>query len=134
MNKNKQAGMSLYALLIILLVAGFFMLLGFKLVPAYAENMYIRSALKSLAEEHSTELAQMNKGKIRTELSRFYMLNNVRSDGAKALEIDRQKERTLIIVAYEVRVPIIGNVDAVMSFNNVLDSSKPEECCSVDEE
>lgn len=134
MNKRKQAGMSAYVLVLLLAVSGFLLKCAFAVVPLYSENYYIAAALRSLAENHPTDLAKITKAQAKRELSKIYMLNNVRSEGAQALVVDKSKEATLIIVEYEARVPIIGNIDAVLSFKNVLDSSSPDECCSVKEE
>lgn len=133
MNKNKQIGIGGLGLLVVLLIAAFVLTCFFKLGPVYLDNWHIRGALKSMGEKHSTNLQQMSKESIRSELTKFYTINNIRDEAAKALEVKRQKEYTLLIVAYEVRVPMFANIDAVLSFNNVLDSRNPEECCTPSE-
>ena|SRR5688572_11203381 len=134
MNKNKQAGMNSLLLLFILASFGFFLTCFFKVGPLYLDNRFIVSALKDLAEQHPDDLAELSKATIRQELSKFYTINNVRGEAAKALEVDRRQEKTIITVAYETRVPFIANIDVVVKFNNVLDSSQPDECCSASEE
>lgn len=121
-------------LLFILVSFGFFLTCFFKVGPPYLDNRFIVSALKDLAEQHPDDLAQLSKATIRQELSKFYTINNVRGEASKALEVDRRQDKTIITVAYETRVPFIANVDVVVKFNNVLDSSRPDECCSVSEE
>lgn len=131
MNWKKQAGMNSALLMFILVMSGFLLMLAFHLVPPYASNRYVVSALKSLAESHPDDLGTMTKAAIRQELSKFYMVNNVRGDAATALEVTKTQEKTIITIAYEVRKPFTANIDTVVKFENVLDSSKPEECCSV---
>lgn len=133
MNKNSQAGMSSLGLLFVLLIGAFALTCFFKLGPVYLDNWHISGALKSMGEQHATNLHQMSKDNIRSELSKFYTINNIRGEAAKALEVKRQKEYTLVIVAYEVRVPMFANIDVVLSFNNVLDSRNPDECCTPSE-
>lgn len=133
MNNKKQSGMSGLMLLFVLALASFALTCFFKLGPVYLDNWHIRGALKSMGEQHANDLHQLTKTNIRNELSKFYMINNIRGEAAKALEVKRMKDYTLVIVAYEVRVPMFANIDAVLSFNNVLDSRKPEECCSASE-
>lgn len=130
MNKRKEAGMGSLTLLFILLLASFALMCFFKLGPVYLDNLHIRGALKGMGEQHANDLHQLTKSNIRSELSKFYTINNIRGEAAKALEVKRMKDYTLVIVAYEVRVPMFANIDVVLSFNNVLDSRKPEECCS----
>ena len=55
-----QRGMSSLNLMIVLLVAGFFMMCAFKLVPSYAENMYVVDALKALGDG-AKPVAEMSK-------------------------------------------------------------------------
>ncbi len=104
------------------------MLCVFRLTPAYMEDRYIQQALRSLADENA-EIQDMTNGEIRRKLSSFYMVNNIRSQSAKDIKIERKRDQILVKMEYEVRVPIMANVSAVMSFNNVWDSRRPYECC-----
>lgn len=131
MNKNKQAGMNSLLLLFVLASCGFILTCFFKIGPAYMDNRYIVSALKSLAKDHPDDLAQLSKESIRQELSKFYTINNVRGEAAKALDVERRQDKTIITIAYETRIPFLANIDVVVKFNNVLDSSHPDKCCSV---
>lgn len=131
MNYKKQAGMEMMTILIVLVVLFSFLFLASRIVPPYYDNSLIVEALKSVAENHPEDLKEVSKSTIRSELSKFYTVNNVRGDVTNVLEVDRRKEKTIIQIAYEVRVPLVANIDAVIKFDNVLDSSKPDECCSV---
>lgn len=133
MNLKNQSGMGALGLLCILLIASFILTCFFKLGPVYLDNWHISGALKSMGEQHENDLHQLTKSNIRSELSKFYTINNIRGEAAKALEVERRKDYTLVIVAYEVRVPMFANIDAVISFNNVLDSRNPKQCCSPSE-
>lgn len=133
MNKKNQAGMSALMLLFVLLLLSFALTCFFKLGPVYLDNLHIRGALKGMGEQHAHDLHQLTASNIRSELSKFYTINNIRGEAAKALEVKRVKDHTLVIVAYEVRVPMFANIDVVLSFNNVLDSRNPEDCCSSSE-
>ncbi len=123
-----QRGMSSLGWLSILAIGGFIMLCVFRLTPAYMEDRYIQEALRSLADENG-EIQDMTNGEIRKKLSSFFMVNNIRSQSAKDIKIERKRDQILVSMEYEVRVPIMANVSAVMSFNNVWDSRRPYECC-----
>ncbi|MAZ88147.1 MAG: DUF4845 domain-containing protein [Cellvibrionaceae bacterium] len=123
-----QRGMSSLGWLSVLTIGGFIMLCVFRLTPAYMEDRYIQQALRSLADENA-EIQDMTNGEIRRKLSSFYMVNNIRSQSAKDIKIERKRDQILVKMEYEVRVPIMANVSAVMSFNNVWDSRRPYECC-----
>lgn len=128
-SRSTQKGMSALLLLFVLVSFGLILTCLFRLGPAYLDNFYIRDALRSLAKDHPEDLTEISKDTIRQELSEYYSMNNVRGDAAKALEVERKKDKTLIMVNYEVRVPLLANVDAVVKFENVLDTSRPDECC-----
>ena len=131
MNIRSQKGLSTESMLLIALVAIFAVTLFLKFFDFYYEDHLVRKGLQKLARDHPTDLAELSKSKIKGEMSKFYTLNGVRGkEVTEALDVDRKKETTLIIIAYEVRAPLFWNIDAVLKFNNVLDTSKPDECCS----
>ena len=128
LNAKRQLGISKLALLLLLAVVGFFLLCAFRLIPVYLDDRYIQTALRTL-DEGGESVAEMSDREIRKKIGRFFTVNNVRSQSADAIEIDRSQDSVLVIMNYEVRVPIIYNIDAVLTFNNVWDSSRPDECC-----
>ena len=124
-----QRGLGMLQWALVIAVAGFFLLFAFKVVPLYAENRYVESALRSL-ESGGEKVGDMTDAEIRKKLGNFYMINNVRSEGpTQNIKIDRRSEDLLITVDYETRVPLFYNIDLVLSFQNHLDSSRPGQCC-----
>ncbi len=123
-----QRGVSMPVLILILALAGFFLTVAFKIVPVYVENRYIVAALNTLGED-APELQSMTTREIRSDLQRIYSLNNIRSEGSKEIDVDKQSDRVVVRVAYETRVPLFLNIDVMMSFDNELDSSQPDQCC-----
>lgn len=127
---RSQRGMSSLSLMMILLVAGFFMMCAFKLVPAYAENVYVVDALKALGNG-AKPVAEMSKRDIKSVLQKHYMLNNVRSEGPNNIDVERTRDGLLVNINYEVRTVLIDaiNLDVVVRFENQLDSSDVDSCC-----
>ncbi|EIK43978.1 hypothetical protein O59_003059 [Cellvibrio sp. BR] len=126
---KRQRGLGMLQWALVIAVAGFFLLFAFKVVPLYAENRYVESALRSL-ETGGEKVEQMTDAEIKKKLSNFYLINNVRSEGpTKNIKIDRRSEDLLITIDYETRVPLFYNIDLVLSFQNHLDSSRPGQCC-----
>lgn len=131
--KQPQRGITTLGFVFLILIGVFFVFTAFKVVPPYAENRYIVSALKSLARNND-DLFSVSSADIREQLTKFYTVNNVRTEGRKNLDIDRRASRVIITIAYETRVDFFHNIDLVFSFNNQLDSSAPEQCCTPLEE
>lgn len=124
-----QRGLGMLQWALVIAVAGFFLLFAFKIVPLYAENRYVESALRSLSNG-GEKVADMTDAEIIKKLGNFYMINNVRSEGpTKSIKVDRRKEDLVITVDYETRVPFFYNIDLVLSFKNHLDSARPDQCC-----
>lgn len=126
---KNQKGMSSLNLMLVLGVAGFFLLCAFKLIPVYSENQYIISALESL-RDRDKKVDQMSPSEIHKHLQNFYTVNGVRSPGANNIVVEQERNRSIITIYYEVKVPLFYNISVVLDFKNYMDSTKPEECCS----
>ncbi|MES2823103.1 MAG: DUF4845 domain-containing protein [Pseudomonadota bacterium] len=126
---QKQHGMGLINLVLVVLICGFCGTFAFKVVPMYAENRYIVAGLKSLVEP-GMNFEQMSDAEINKKMNNFYMVNNVRSQDGKKIDISRSSNRLVVKVDYEARSNLFANIDVVMSFKNHLDSARPNECCN----
>ena len=124
-----QRGLGMLQWALVIAIAGFFLLFAFKVVPLYAENRYVESALRSL-QSSGEKLEQMTDGEINKKLNNFYLVNNVRSEGpTKNIKVVRESEKAVVTIDYETRVPLFWNIDLVVSFQNHLDSTRPGQCC-----
>ncbi|WP_444902774.1 DUF4845 domain-containing protein [Microbulbifer sp. CnH-101-E] len=124
---KRQRGMSYWGWLLVIAVLGFALTCVSKMAPAYVDARYVSGALRTLGE--NPELENMSTGQIKKELGRFFLINNVRGEPTKALQVVRGAKSTVVSINYELRQPLIYNVDVVMKFNKQLDTAKPELCC-----
>ena len=63
------------------------------------------------------EIKLLSKSEIREILTRRYKINNIRDLKVEDIvEIERKKDEAVIEVAYEIREPILYNIDVVLSF------------------
>src|SRR5690606_21901765 len=95
-------------------VMGFFLFIGFKLFPMYSEFYSVKSALRSLAAEPGVA----NYPPARIQQLFFRRLNisyssNVKKDHVKIQRVDNGWQMD---VRYEVREPLVANLDAVGRF------------------
>lgn len=121
MKAGLQRGMSSLGLLGVLAVGGFGLLIGFKVGPLYLDNYFVSSALDLLEE---VKVHEMTDHAIKRKLASAFIVNNVRDIDMKDVKVIREKTRTLVTVNYEKRIEFLGNVDVVVKFDNVYDSSK----------
>ncbi|WP_444893231.1 DUF4845 domain-containing protein [Microbulbifer sp. TRSA001] len=122
-----QRGMSYWGWLLVIAVIGFALTCASKMAPAYVDARYVTEGLKSLGENPNLE--NMTTGQIKKELSRFFLVNNVRGEPTKSVKVVRGAKGTVVSIDYELRQPLMYNVDVVMKFNKQLDTAKPELCC-----
>lgn len=130
---HSQNGISKLGWLVILGMAAFVLLCAFRIIPAYVDNRYIQSALEALEDDAST-IKDMSDREIRKKIGNFYMVNNVRNHAAKDAEIERYEDGVLVRIDYEVQIPLIYNIDVLITFENEWDSATPDKCCKVTSE
>lgn len=112
---RKQRGITALGLLLILMIFGFFVLLVIRLVPVYLEHMSVASSIKSLEQE--VGIADKSPQEVRTLLTRRLEINSVDNFKYDLIKIKNEKGKLLVSLDYEVRVPILANVDAIVSFS-----------------
>lgn len=113
--QSRQGGMTLIGFLFVLAAALFVAYIGMKLVPVYLNHYSVVSVLKTMAEEPGA--ANMSEGRIRDLLSRKFTTSYVKHIRPQDVEIVRGGG-TRIVADYEVRVALVGNLDAVAVFRH----------------
>lgn len=127
---QRQRGFFSTGNLYLILSLGFFLYLGFKLVPPYADNIYVKEALQGL--KSAGDLRDMSNTDIKSRLSKFFTVNNVRGDEVNQIEIERKSGKVIVKVDYQKRIPLFANIEVVLTFTNHWDSKRPDECCKPD--
>lgn len=113
--KHKQAGMTLTSFLVVLAVVGFALFIGMKLFPMYQEYYSVRSALKSIAAEPGS--GSLDPSKVQELFFKRMDMNYADDVKPADLKIERTDGGLRMIVSYEVRREIIGNLDVVGKFD-----------------
>jgi hypothetical protein len=119
--RANQRGITLMGFLIVLSVAGFFAYLGMRLFPVYIEYYGVVTAMKSIQNEPGA--AQMSPEQIRLLLDRRFDISGVNSVKREHIKITRERGYNLTIT-YEVRRPMIYNIDFVAMFDNTVDLAR----------
>ena len=116
---RKQGGMTLTSFLMVLAVVGFALYVGMKLFPMYQEYYAVQSAMKGLANEPG--VADMDPAKIQDLFFRRLYINYSESVKPSHVKIERMDGGWKMSVSYEVRRPLVGNLDVIGKF----DASEP---------
>lgn len=112
---RKQLGMGFWGYMAVLLAVAAVITLSLRLGPHYMNHQTVVSIIDSLG---SDSVHQIEKRKIRDLLKKRFKINTLYDlDPSDIVEIVRTKEHTKLNVSYEVREPMVYNVDAVLMFN-----------------
>lgn len=115
MNIKKQDGMTLIGFIIVLGFVIFISFIGMKIAPIYMEYYGVVSAMNGVANERGS--ANLSPYDIRVRvLNRLYVsysADNVKEQNIKLV----RRNGVHLRIAYEVRKPVIGNLDVIATFD-----------------
>ena len=115
MKINKQGGLTLIGFIFVLSFVIFISFIGMKIGPIYMEYYSVVSAMNGVASERGS--ANLSPYDIRVKvLNRLYVSYSADNVKEKHIKITRSNGVHLR-VAYEVRKPVIGNLDVVAKFD-----------------
>ena len=115
MKIKKQSGITLIGFMIVLSFAIFISYIGMKIGPIYMEYYSVVSAMDGVAAERGS--ANFSPYDIRVKvLNRLYVSYSAENVKEQHIKVVRKNGKHLRI-AYEVRKPVIGNLDVVAMFD-----------------
>jgi len=113
--KRTQGGMTLIGFILVLAVAGLFIYVGMKVIPMYSEFYAVKKSMQGLALEPGINNASPDK--IRNLLFRRLYVNYSENVKRENVKIERMEGGWKMLVHYEVRRPLIYNLDVVGNFD-----------------
>lgn len=121
-NPSRQSGMTFIGFLLMFVLIGFFALLVLKLAPIYLEHFKVASSLESLKKDPA--LGGKSREEILGLLQKRWDINSVDHVSSKDVQITREGGHVKVQVAYEVAEHIMGNVDALVYFDDVIEAGE----------
>ncbi|GAB3742936.1 DUF4845 domain-containing protein [Lysobacter olei] len=112
--KRTQRGMTLIGFIITLAVVGVFVYMGMKTIPMYSEFYAVKQALNGLATEPG--VTDKDPAKIKDLFFRRLYISYADNIKAEHVKVVRKDAGYLMTVEYEVRKPLIANLDVVGKF------------------
>ena len=112
--KRTQRGMTLIGFIITLAVVGVFVYMGMKTIPMYSEFYAVKQALNGLATEPG--VTGYDPAKIKDLFFRRLYISYADNIKAEHVKVIRKDAGYLMTVEYEVRKPLIANLDVVGKF------------------
>jgi len=115
---RRQRGMSAIGMLIIAIMVGFFVMNIVRMAPVYIEYLSVKEIIQKVALESNPETRTI--GEIRRRIVALFNTNQIYKLHPKEVEIYRKDGKTFIDANYEVRLPVMGRIDAVLMFDDLL--------------
>ena len=116
---KRQRGMTFISWLLVLGIAGGIAAIALTLIPIYLEHYSIKHVLVQFEDER--DLDKMSTTEVRALMHKRLKINGVYDFNVKEnLKVERDKGRVTVRVLYEVRKPVLGNVDLVVHFDDAV--------------
>src|SRR5690242_11186094 len=116
---SKQRGLTFIGFLLAMVVVAIFAIIAMNLVPVYSEAMSVKSAMKDLAGEPGADKQELLD--LQKALQKRFDIDYVDSVAAKQAKLVRDNGKNQLVLDYEVRKPLVYNLDFVAKFDNAVD-------------
>lgn len=112
---SSQGGFSVFAVIVVILLASFFGLLIVRITPLYTDHWYVKNVVDEIAAD--TRSSDLNVNGVLDRLRKNLMINNVQFDVKNDFKIDQTVSPNKLILDYTKQVNIMSNVDVLVSFH-----------------
>lgn len=102
--------------MLVVLVSG--LTVALKVLPVYIDHNFVRGIAETLVE--SGRASSMTQTAVREEIAGSMRVNNIYDFDLEAITSTRASGNTVINIAYERRIALVGNIDIVLSFNEQI--------------
>ena len=114
---QRQQGVSLTGLILVLMVLGLFALLAIKIVPSFIEYRAVRDGMVR------AKAAGGSPAEMRQSFDKFAEINNVEAMRGRDLVISSDGAAPEISFAYEKRIPLTERATLVIDYDGTTDPS-----------
>ncbi len=116
--RHRQHGLTLIGFMMVLIVLGCVAYLAMRVIPPFIEYYSVVNNIKGVAQEPG--ITTMDEGRIRNLIGRRFNISYVESIEPKDVKIIRDTNGMRFSVNYEVRKPVVYNVDLIMHFEKTV--------------
>ena len=115
---HHQRGLSLVGWLIVAGLAGFLAIVALKLFPVYMEYWTVRSVMDEVANMPAVD--KKSRSYIMSTIGKRLDVNSVQVVKTRDIKYERSDSGGVRLhLKYEVRKPLVGNVDVVVKFEHI---------------
>ena len=115
--RHSQKGMSFFGWLAVIALIIFGLVIVMKLAPIYMEHFTLRKIVTEVNEDPSIKIGSLRD--LHSHIEKGMQINSIRDIKARdAIAITASgADAYTVVIKYEVRSPIIQNVDALVHFD-----------------
>ena len=118
-SKNKQKGLTGVSIIVLLAFFAFFAVALLKVMPIYFDSFKVGDVVSGLKDERG--LGEKPNSQIVKMILKRLDVNMVSDVTKEHIFIEKIKNEVLIDVEYEVRKPMFGNLDVILSFKKSVE-------------
>ena len=117
---KKQAGLGVFGWLILILVVGGGIAVGLKVFPLYMDFHTMSNDMDDLAQ--TPNAGNWVDEAIRENLKHRFSIDNIDNfDVRHNITIKRTPQHTYVIMAYQQKEPLVGNMDLLLTFHKKIE-------------
>ena len=118
-SKNKQKGLTGVSIIVLLVFFAFFAVALLKVMPIYFDSFKVGDVVSALKDERG--LGEKPNSQIVKMILKRLDVNMVSDVTKEHIFIEKVKNEVLIDVEYEVRKPMFGNLDVIISIKKSVE-------------
>lgn len=118
-SKNKQKGLTGVSIVVLLVFFAFFAVALLKIMPIYFDSFKVGDVVSGLKDERG--LGETPNSQIVKMILKRLSVNMVSDVTKEHIFIEKVKNEVLVDVEYEVRKPMFGNLDVILSFKKSVE-------------
>lgn len=116
---RKQKGMTFAGWLVVLVLIGFFALLGMKLIPIYLEHYTVNKVVQGLRNEPL--ITKQSANQVRQMIMRRLDINGVYDLKSDNVSVKKSPGILHVAIEYQVQRKMVGNIDVLISFSDEIE-------------
>jgi hypothetical protein len=118
LTRRRQSGMSIFGIIAILIMLGFFAMCIIRMSPPYFEFLSVRDIIERVVMDPDTVSA--SPGTTRRKLANTFNTNQIYELDYKEVKIFSKSGKKYIDARYEVRLPVVWRIDMVLKFDDLF--------------
>jgi len=115
----KQRGLSYTGWLFAIAIVAVISVMAFRIIPVYLQHATVVTIIESLQSE--PDISRKSKAQIRKLLVKRFKMNMVTGISVQDITINKKKRQLFIELNYQVKQPVIHNMEVLMTFSDEIE-------------